>query len=1121
MPAPLTDEVKQDSGLHRGVPEPTHKHQHISSACEPSRPHTDAPSPVEPERLLETARHYIRTLTFNDHQIGSFNWFADHTAGAILEGFDPITCTDVITNICTDIPLDTEDPPRPDALTIRVATRDAHIVPSTQEPSECLSRQIDYVCTLLATIKIEIRLRNEVVWQVDYPDFCLGWIPAMVLSRQCKVGVELRQLEEQWMSELKLCTTPAASLDEQVRKRWRKARHELMARHRLDMSDIGGYFIARGAEKVVVVQERLTNSSIYVFPPDEKETIGVVRYDKPIIAECFDLQTRVLTNKGFLFLHELKPVWETILIANYDPDTKQIKYLPPEGELVELESEPRTMVELENHNHRMNNHLSMFVTDNHDLYCLQGMIRTRDPHMVFWQSHYVNGARMDKPCSKVQAKNVVSANPRAALRFITAAENGSVPVDTAELPFIGALGFETIDQINGFLELYGFWIGDGTLSGGMVQFYQVKEEDQRWLHQVLGRIGIEYDEKLEREGQCLVIKVSDQRWSRLFSEEYGSKYVHPGLLHGVTYDADVNAGVAVKANKWFWPWVFTHLSKDQARLVIEGYRRADGRWANDPDSSALYTSSVRLRDEVMVLLLHAGYSPMFTLGYKAGTLRGYTRLGGGRATVIPQRAYELLTAEEKVRYSEIRATVDAWVISYIGRKPNGFSRKPLVHCNLHSARDVRVVENYTEPVWCLTVPTGLVITQRAWADKDTGIVTKVSRPVVIGQCRSHSTKLFKQEMFSLTWSAVPNRPVQVVRAVLPKFKSDFPVIILLRALLPLETTSTDDELPAFQSADEVARLLMMFCTRPEQARCFHELTTALEHSEREAHGHNTTRHCLFYIGQRCKLPEVTGDEETVRSASIQQTILKELFPHLSDSPLLSRYSPVPTKLHFMLFMLYRLLSVVLKWEPFDDRDHYGNKRMDCTGTLLKLMYRHIMIRQTREIQKLVVTSCKGITQKKARSGRGGGVHPTNAPAPNGPNGTNTQQTFAQLMAALQHQLSRASFEKWWTPQDARGKYVMGIQKEFSVALMTGNWNKNAYASAVASSVVMRSISQYYKRTNFISQIAEQRRVNLPVSKNSTNTRPRHVHPSQFGIICPSQTPVSETDHSSCTLLTLT
>ena len=620
-----------------------------------------AATTTPPERLLEAARHYIRTLTLNDHQIGSFEWFADHTAATILDGFDPITCTDVITNICTHIPPDTETPPRPDVLTIRVATRDARVVPSTQEPSECLSRQIDYVCTLLATVRIEIRLRTELVWQTEYPDFRLGWLPAMVLSRQCKVGVELRQLEQQWMRDANTATTPAASLDPSVRERWRHARHQLMAQHRLDMSEIGGYFIARGAEKVVVVQERLTNSSVYVFPPDDKETIGVVRYDKPII----------------------------------------------------------------------------------------------------------------------------------------------------------------------------------------------------------------------------------------------------------------------------------------------------------------------------------------------------------------------------------------------------------------------------------------------------------------GECRSHNTKLFKQEMFSLTWSAVPNRPVQVIRAVLPKFKMDFPLFILLRALLPLEPAA---DLPTFQTADEVARLLMMFCTRPDQAQCYHDLTLTLEHSEREAHGISSTRQALYYMGQRCKLPEVTGDEELTRSLSIQQTILKEIFPHLTDSPLLSRYSPVPTKLHFMLFMLYRLLSVVLKWELFDDRDHYGNKRMDTTGTLLKLMYRHIMIRQTREVQKLVVTSCKGITQKKSRVGGRGGNSVSTSVSVSTSASTSTsapQQTFAQLLAALQEQLSRATFERWWTPQDARGKYVMGIQKEFSVALVSGNWNKNAYASAVASSVVMRSISQYFKRSNYISQIAEQRRISLPVSKNSTNTRPRHVHTSQWGVVDPSQTPEDE------------
>jgi len=621
-----------------------------------------------PDRMFETARHYMRSLTFNHHQISSFNWFTERSVSPILDGFDPITCSDVLTiepeKKDVHSQSSSSSSSSPPVLTIKVCTKDAHVLPSTQEPADCLSRQVDYVCTLVGTIEVEIRLRDEVVWKAEYKDFTLGWVPAMVLSRQCKVGLELYNLEQEWIQKHGLnnpshlsIRSPACSLEPSVRSEWRKARQDVLARHRLDQSEIGGYFIARGAEKVVLIQERLTNSMVYVFPPDDKESVGVVQYDKPIIAEC----------------------------------------------------------------------------------------------------------------------------------------------------------------------------------------------------------------------------------------------------------------------------------------------------------------------------------------------------------------------------------------------------------------------------------------------------------------RSHSVKQFKQEMFSLTYSAIPNRPIHVIRAVLPKFKIDFPLFVLLRALLPLppstesqddksekESTSTDTDLPTFQSAEEVARLLMMFCTRPNQEECFHDLTRALRDSERESYRISSTRQCLYYMGQRCKLPDVSGNEELSRSASIQQTILKELFPHLSQSPLLGKYSPVPMKLHFMMFMLYRLLSVVLKWEPFDDRDHYSNKRMDTPGALLRILYRQIMIRQVRELQKNVVTGCKVFTQKKTSNSR-----------------SHTVQTFEQMMESLKHQLRKESFERWWTPRDNRGRYTMGIQKEFSVALSTGNWSKNTYASAVASSVVMRAVSQYYKRSNYISQIGEQRRVNLPVSKNSTNTRPRQVHPSQWMVVCPSTTPEDE------------
>lgn len=70
--------------------------------------------------------------------------------------------------------------------------------------------------------------------------------------------------------------------------------------------------------------------------------------------------------------------------------------------------------------------------------------------------------------------------------------------------------------------------------------------------------------------------------------------------------------------KHFLPWMLTLLTRDELRLLLEGYRRAHGAWKQH--KKVLYTSSVLMRDELMIALLHAGYSSWFSLMRRAGTI---------------------------------------------------------------------------------------------------------------------------------------------------------------------------------------------------------------------------------------------------------------------------------------------------------------------------------------------------------------------------------------------------------------------------------------------------------------------------------------------------------------------
>jgi len=50
------------------------------------------------------------------------------------------------------------------------------------------------------------------------------------------------------------------------------------------------------------------------------------------------------------------------------------------------------------------------------------------------------------------------------------------------------------------------------------------------------------------------------------------------------------------------------------------------------------------------------------------------------------------------------------------------------------------------------------------------------------------------------------------------------------------------------------------------------------------------------------------------------------------------------------------------------------------------------------------------------------------------------------------------------------------------------------------------VSQALSRKSFIDSISHIRRINVPCDKNTVNTEIRRIHPTQYGFICPCETP---------------
>lgn len=80
-----------------------------------------------------------------------------------------------------------------------------------------------------------------------------------------------------------------------------------------------------------------------------------------------------------------------------------------------------------------------------------------------------------------------------------------------------------------------------------------------------------------------------------------------------------------------------------------------------------------------------------------------------------------------------------------------------------------------------------------------------------------------------------------------------------------------------------------------------------------------------------------------------------------------------------------------------------------------------------------------------------------------------------------------------------------IANKLRSALSTGNWGSNIFGEPIRVGV-----SQTLKRdTSYFATLSHLRRLVAPLKSRTKNTKPRLLHNTHFGIICPSETPEGE------------
>jgi DNA-directed RNA polymerase II subunit RPB2 len=146
------------------------------------------------------------------------------------------------------------------------------------------------------------------------------------------------------------------------------------------------------------------------------------------------------------------------------------------------------------------------------------------------------------------------------------------------------------------------------------------------------------------------------------------------------------------------------------------------------------------------------------------------------------------------------------------------------------------------------------------------------------------------------------------------------------------------------------------------------------------------------------------------------------------------------------YIVNQLLSTHIGMREPDDRDNYANKRIETAGILCTELFRTLFKRFNNSI-KLV------LEKKKSR-------------------------------------LDGISIIK------KSNGITMGLKHSFS----TGNWGvqKNSY--------IRTGVSQVMSRMTYGATLSHLRRIVIPIGKEGKNAKIRQIHSSQFGFICPAETP---------------
>ncbi|WPH05013.1 DNA-directed RNA polymerase II subunit RPB2 [Acrodontium crateriforme] len=189
-------------------------------------------------------------------------------------------------------------------------------------------------------------------------------------------------------------------------------------------------------------------------------------------------------------------------------------------------------------------------------------------------------------------------------------------------------------------------------------------------------------------------------------------------------------------------------------------------------------------------------------------------------------------------------------------------------------------------------------------------------------------------------------------------------------------------------------------------------------------------------------PQVGTRAQRMKNA--RDVLQKELLPHISQEE-----GSETRKAFFLGYMVNRLLQCALGRTEEDDRDHFGKKRLDLAGPLMAQVFR---------------------------------------------------LKFSQLAKDIRMYLHRT------VENDKEFNLTLAVKSNIITSglrycLATGNWGDQKKAASAKAGV-----SQVLNRYTYASTLSHLRRTNTPIGRDGKIAKPRQLHNTHWGLVCPAETP---------------